>query len=304
MKYKKINTAILLIGFNRPENIKRLLNILKKTRVSRLYISIDGPRKNNNLDQNLIDKHRILIKNINWPCSVKALFNKKNLGCGKAVKNAIDWFFRFEKQGIILEDDLIPSNSFFFYCEELLNRYSKDDRIGMISGNNLTNFQFKKKSYLFSKHATTWGWASWRRAWKNYEFYLNWNKSIENKNIIRNGFVTNNFKSYLYSRIDYLVNRLVDTWDYQWSFTLYSQNQLCIIPKKNLVKNIGFDQSATHTKSKIKFLYNVKHEIQFPLIHQKYTCPDYDYDNIYEKLLGKRNYIPIFLKRLKKKLNL
>lgn len=160
-----------------------------------------------------------ILKNINWNCDVKTKFNENNLGCGKAVSQAITWFFDNEEEGIILEDDCLPSQSFFMYCEELLNKYKNDERIMHIAGNNpLTESRCKgNASYYFVKVQHCWGWASWKRAWKYYN--LQSYDTFKSNNMIKR----KNKQKYWMNIFDAMSKHTIDTWDYQWTYSIFQK---------------------------------------------------------------------------------
>lgn len=166
----KLKTAVLFLGYNRPDNTLESFKSIRQIKPARLYVAIDGPRKNFKDDKENVAKVKKIFNKIDWPCKLKTLFRNKNLGCKKAVSEAISWFFNFEEQGIILEDDCLANQDFFHFCENLLNRFKEDDRVACITGNNFQNNQWRgNSSYYFSKYNHCWGWATWRRAWKNYQ---------------------------------------------------------------------------------------------------------------------------------------
>lgn len=163
------NSAILLLIFNRLDTTQLVFEAIQKVKPPRLYIASDGARIDKLSEDSLVgDVRNYVINNIDWDCEVKTLFREENLGCKLAVSGAISWFFQNEGHGIILEDDCLPDHSFFRFCEEMLLKYSDDERIGMISGDN---FQFGgsqvEDSYYFSRYPHIWGWATWKRAWKS-----------------------------------------------------------------------------------------------------------------------------------------
>ena len=161
---------VLFLIFNRPETTIQVFSAIKKAQPNRLYIAADGPRPEYPDEVNHCKIARTIATNVDWDCEVKTLFRDQNLGCRLAVSQAIDWFFEQEPEGIILEDDCLPNQSFFWFCKELLEKYRNETRIMHIGG---TNFQFGKNrtnySYYFSRYAHIWGWASWRREWKYYD---------------------------------------------------------------------------------------------------------------------------------------
>ena len=252
-----LKTAVLFLIFKRLDTTKQVFEAIRKAKPPRLYIAADGPRENVEGEAEKVKAVRdYVMSNIDWECEVKTLFREKNLGCGRAVSSAITWFFENEEMGIILEDDTLPSQSFFWFCEELLERYKNDFRVGMISG---CNFQEGIKrgdaDYYFSIYNHIWGWASWASRWKNYDFFL---RNIDDASFIDELFTDKKARKY-WKNIFYKMKKLeIDTWDYQWTFTLWRNKQLTIIPNVNLISNIGFGQDATHTKDPNSKLSNMK----------------------------------------------
>lgn len=225
----KLNTAVLFLVFNRLDVTKQVFDVIKKAKPPRLYIASDGARNSVDGENEKVQEIRdFVISSIDWDCEVKTLFRDKNMGCGPSVKNAIDWFFKSEEMGIILEDDCLPDQSFFRFCEELLLKYELDDRIGMISGNNHAGYKHSEESYLFSKFKACWGWATWRTAWVNMDFEMQWLNTESKNSIINNmGYGRVSVKHWSNS-IKLIKNNEVSAWDWQWFFSLAVQNQLCI----------------------------------------------------------------------------
>ncbi len=182
---------------------------------------------------------------------MKTLFREQNLGCKIAVSNAIDWFFDNEEAGIILEDDCLPAQSFFWFCDELLEKYKDDLRIWHIGGNNFGAKIANKRqdSYVFVRYPQVWGWATWRSRWKFYDKdLLDFKHSFECNECISStlNLININILS-MKERFTKSTNGLIDTWDYQWHATVIKNHGLCIVPLKNLISNIGDGPDATHT---------------------------------------------------------
>ncbi len=241
-----LKTAVLFLIFKRLDTTKQVFEAIKQAKPTKLYIAADGPRDHVEGEAEKVKAVReYVINNIDWACEVKTLFREKNLGCGKAVSEAITWFFENEEQGIILEDDTVPSQSFFWFCEELLERYKNDKRVWHIGGTNFQDGIIRSDgSYYFSVISHVWGWATWADRWKFYEF--------EMKNISDDKFIDEYWKgsaAKYWKKIFWKMKKFeIDTWDYQWTFTIWRNKGLSIIPNINLVKNIGFGSEATHTK--------------------------------------------------------
>lgn len=273
---KSFKTPILLLVYNRPKTTELVFNEIRRIKPSKLFISSDGPK--NDKDVINCNKVRDIIKQIDWDCDVKTLFNDKNLGCKIAVTNAIDWFFENVENGIILEDDCLPSQSFFWYCQELLYKYELDERIMLISGFNKQEYWNPKKyDYFFSNLGGIWGWASWRRAWQ----YNDPDMSMLDKCIDEDYLVYLLGNKVGKKRAKDLLNAPKTSWAYPWGLSRHINNGLACVPSKNLIKNIGFNNDATHTNSK-SFMENINsHDLELPIKHNPIMIPDRKYDELF-----------------------
>lgn len=245
-----LNTPILFIIFNRPDTTRRVFDEIRKIKPQSLYIAADGPRIGRVGEAELCAETRKIVSNIDWPCEVSNNFSETNFGCKIGVSKAINWFFEKVEAGIILEDDCLPDQSFFLFCQELLEKYRSTDKIKMISGNNFQGgIQRGEASYYFSNFPHIWGWATWRRAWKDYDLSMRSYPQFKSEGKIKNIFTNRKIQRYYLSLFDRLYRNEIDTWDGQWVYSIYEKNGLTIIPNKNLVSNIGFGPNATHTKA-------------------------------------------------------
>lgn len=243
-------TPILFIVFNRPDTTRRVFEVIRKVKPSRLYIAADGPRETVASDKYRCEEVRSIKDSVDWDCEVKVLFQEKNLGCKKGPITAIDWFFKNEEEGIILEDDCLPNASFFTFCSDLLKRYRDNNTIMHISGNNFQQGNKRgEASYYFSKYSHSWGWATWRRAWNMFHPSLEKFDTFDASQIIKEvpvgadaqKFWIKNFRQTMQGN---------DSWDSLWMYTIWHNDGVCILPNVNLVFNIGFSNEATHTKGK------------------------------------------------------
>lgn len=258
-----LNTPILFLVFNRPDTTARVFEAIAKQQPKHLFIAADGPRLNKTGEAELCKKVREITTNITWPCEVKTLYRNQNLGCKIAVSSAIDWFFSEVEEGIILEDDCLPHPDFFTFCETLLHRYRNNTEVMHIGG---ANFQFGVKrdyaSYYYSTYAHIWGWASWRRAWKYYDVNFN-PKGFDA--LLKQKFRRKLEQTYWKNTLTKLQNNSLNTWDYQWTFSIWKKNGLCIVPNENLITNIGAGQDATHLTSTDNKFVNLKTNNILPL---------------------------------------
>lgn len=243
-----LNTAVLFLVFNRLDTTIKVFEAIRKAKPPRLYIGADGPRKDRPGEEEKVNAVReYLLGNIDWECELKTLFREDNLGCKYAVSRAITWFFKNEEMGIILEDDCLPRQSFFWFCEELLVKYYNENRIMQINGMCYLNNVKIEQSYFFTKYNHIWGWASWRRAWEKYE--IDFKNFEDDFNKIDNVFLSNAEKQYWYKVFRRYYDGLIDTWDYSWTFSIWKNNGLAIYPKISMIRNLGFGPEANHTKS-------------------------------------------------------
>lgn len=286
------NIPILFIFFRRKETALKSFERIRDIRPSTLYLACDGARSNIPGEREIVEETRkVILESIDWPCDIHTLFQDKNLGCGMGVYTAICWLFENEEKGIILEEDCIANNSFFPYVAELLERYKNDNRIGMIAGTNKIPTYPMSYSYCFSKYASIWGWATWRRAWQHMSLNLDFLTHHQNDVLKNRGYQGKETRQWKW-QLNMINKNRVSAWDWQWCFSLASQNQLCIFPKVNLISNIGNDAMSTHTAYSNIFIPCC--DLDFPLNHPLYVMPDNAFDR---KLYHKGNSIFAIIKR-------
>ncbi len=245
-----IHTPVLFMVFNRFDVTKKTFSSIRNARPLKLYFSVDGARDSHAGEQERVDEIKnYVLENIDWECEVKTLIREENLGCKNAISGAIDWVFDNEDRAIILEDDCVPSFSFFVFCQELLEKYKNNKKIMHINGNfYLDEYINLNESYYLSKIYGVWGWATWKRAWRYYDPSMqDYIKSKEN-GLISKYFGNKNIDYWMTKYFDDVYfNQNGSNWDPVWSFAIVSQNALSISPTVNLVKNIGFSgNGSTH----------------------------------------------------------
>lgn len=280
IKESLVDVAVLVIFFNRPDTLKQVFDSLKMARPSTLLLWQDGPRNENDISR--LKKCREIFNDIDWECEVYANFHDVNMGCDPSTFRAQKWAFSIVDKCIILEDDMVPSQSFYPYCKELLDKYENDERVNMICGvNHLEVADFCPNDYLFSYYGSG-AWASWKRVSDG------WDSSYS---FLDNEYYLNNLKRKMPElyKISYQIALNRRSTGYEWwetiiGFNSYLNNRLAIIPKYNLVTNIGVTEEATHGSSlklmnkRVRKLFNMKsYDFSAPLKHPKYIVPDYEY---------------------------
>ncbi len=270
-----LSTPVVLTLFNRADVAGRVLNAIRAAQPTRLFVIADGPRPEVKTDLERCAATRAVLDQLDWPCRVERNFSATNLGPRICIARGLDWVFDQIPEAIILEHDCLPHVSFFRFCEELLERYRGESRVGMISGDN---FQFGRndppnnESYYFSRLCPIWGWATWRRAWKHYDVEMKeWRSLRRSKwlaDICHNAVAENYWKRQFDSCLENHRDSL-QSWDLPWLFTCWRQNMLSIIPKVNLVSNIGFGEEAVHTRRATVYANAKTEAVEFPLAHPR-----------------------------------
>jgi hypothetical protein len=241
-----LNTPVLFIIFNRPNYTKDVFEKIRNAKPRQLFIAADGPRASKPNEIQLCKKTRRIVENIDWDCELKTLYRDKNLGCGRGVSSAITWFFEHVEEGIILEDDCVPDESFFPFCEIMLEKYRNTEGVMQITGTNyhFDTFINQNNSYYFSALNPIWGWATWRKAWKTFSFDMFDIEHVEA--ILSERILSPEFKAWLLLIYKKTATGEIDTWDSVWNFHFNKNQGICVTPNVNLIKNIG--ENGVHFK--------------------------------------------------------
>ena len=247
---------ILYIVFNRPTETQQSFEALRKIKPSKLYISADGPRQHKPDDFDKSQEVKSIVSKIDWDCEVKTLFHDNNLGCRVAPETALEWFFKNETEGIIIEDDIIPNAGFFEFCQTMLERYRNDPTVFSVNGCSL-GYHNPKEPYGATRYFNMWGWATWRRSYelvqKTWSAYTpemgvdndpTMKKNLHLPYIFKGNAKWRQHWQGLFNDVYY--KRIDTVWDYQWTYTVLKTSQFCIRPSDNFVVNIGSGAEATH----------------------------------------------------------
>lgn len=273
-----VKVPVLFVIFNRPEQARRAFEPIRLYRPRCLYVAADGPREGHPGEAELCERTRhTILARIDWPCEVRTLFRKENVGCGRGVSEGITWMFETEEYGIIVEDDCILSPDFFRVCEELLPRYKDDNQVAQINSCNPKFCGQETDSYYFITYPAIWGWATWARAWKGMDFYMTSWEEVRKRIFKRFSFTEALIHYYFWSKLHKKIVRgeVLKIWDAQWSIYVFMQDKLCIALPANLIVNCGLGGEATNCKdpdSPMKNLFYGK--VTFPLRHPLQTGKD------------------------------
>lgn len=304
MKPFLVDVPVLLFVFIRPDTLTQVFDVIKEARPSKLFLASDGPRENNSTDKIKIQQSREIVENIDWDCEVHRIYFDKNQGMYATFKSAMDYVFERVDRCIFLEDDVVTSISFFEYCRDVLEKYKDDLRVNMVSGmNHVGVYSGPSTDYFFTKGASIWGFALWKRTYDlfykldyaNDEYLINCIKENAKK-----------YKSFQKALVGYLHNQNYNGHpagpEFYLGLTLVSQNQLTIVPTRNMVCNIGYGEGNTHFGSGLKFLPNAIQklfnmeicEIEFPIKHPKFVVEDKRYEDKVIRILGRSFTVKVY----------
>ena len=267
----RMQTPVVMVVFNRPELVRRVFERVRAARPPKLLVVCDGPRASRATDsERVADVRKIFETAVDWPCEVIREYAEKNIGCMDRIHSGLNRAFALFEEAVILEDDCLPEPSFFSFCDEMLARYRDDKRVMNIAGTNFVADHYQSSSsYWFSHHPWTWGWASWRRAWQHNDFYLSgWDA---HQTELRASFASRWERQYWISTFEHARRdlRATDCWDFQWNFSCRINDGMSVVPRYNLIENLGFISDSTHTAGDMSRLAVRTRPLDFPLQHPK-----------------------------------
>ncbi|MCL5997266.1 MAG: glycosyltransferase family 2 protein [Chloroflexi bacterium] len=280
-------TPVAFIIFNRPGSTEQVFAEIARAKPPKLLVVADGPRESHPHEAEKCLAARAVIDRVDWDCEVLTNFATSNMGCKNRVASGLDWVFQQVDQAIILEDDCLPHPTFFRFCAELLEKYHDDERIMMVAGSNLRPGQERAEySYHFSRYSQIWGWATWRRSWQNYDVDMKLWPVIRDEHWLEDILEDRRAAQKWSKPLQTFYDGHAETWDTQWMFACWIQSGLTVIPRVNLVSNIGFGPDAVHTKDPTSRHANLPTEaMSFPLRHPPFIVRDIKVDRLTEENL-------------------
>lgn len=276
---------ITIIAFRRPDLTRRVLEAVAEVRPQKLFVFTDGPRPDHPEDESACAETRAVFDSVDWDCDVVRNFSDRNLGCGRGPSSGFSWVFEQVEEAVFLEDDCVPDPSFFEFCGEMLERYRDDERVMHISGSTLRSTALPiDESYCFSQVPACWGWAGWRRAWRHFDLALPSWPELKETSWLMDLFENEKAVAYWAKLFDRAHDEGGDVsyWDYQWAYACWANSGLTVVPRVNLVTNIGWGEGATHTFNDNDPTANLKaHALDMPLKHPERVLANRDLDRRY-----------------------
>lgn len=289
-----LQTPVAFLIFNRPDTTERVFNAIAQAKPSKLLVIADGPRAGRVGEAERCAQARAVIERVDWECEVLTNYADSNMGCKMRVATGIDWVFQQVEEAIILEDDCLPEQSFFRFCQEMLERYRHHPRVGMVTGGNLQFGQQRgDASYYFSRYSHIWGWATWRRAWQLYQREIPQWPAFREQGWLNQLFETQGERDYWATSFQLVHEGKLDTWDCSWTFATLTHGLLQVVPNVNLISNIGFGPDATHTHVVGIHADMPTSPIHFPLKHPDFILANAEAD----RYISNDQIAPSFMRR-------
>jgi len=250
--HEPLRLPVLLTAFKRYDTARLVMEAIREARPPRLYMACDGPR--NEAERERTERVRTLVELVDWPCELHTLFHEKNKGTKYGMVENMNWFFDHEPEGIVLEDDIVPAQSFFWFAQELLEKYRDDERIWAIIGNNLATggLRTDPQGYWFMAHGygAYSGWAGWRRSWERFDMDMKDWPEVRSQRWFKDYFLSHSERQEVTKLFEYTWNGTISgAWDYQFDYAKMKARAVNIIPNVNLCRNVGFGDDATHSVS-------------------------------------------------------
>ena len=294
----RLQTPVSVFFYRRPDHLRQVMAKVREARPPVLFGISDGPKPGNpEVQKGVEESRRVFREVVDWPCRWELLEREGNQGSYLSVSQGLDWVFERVNETIVLEDDTVPGPDFFRFTAELLEQYRENERIGAVCGNNYDDPKDWKSdaSYRFTRYHHSWGWGTWKRAWQCFdreEKLLSEIPNIKKENWMK---LSTREWAYWERCFQRTYARKLDAWDYRWTLALWNHRMVCVIPRVNLVRNIGFDLQATHTVER-NFADLEMHQVKrltFPLLDPQEDLPDRGLDDRvfhshYERLEGRR----------------
>lgn len=292
----QLKTPVAFLIFNRPDTTAKVFAAIREARPPKLLVVADGPRADRPGEAELCASTRAIINQVDWPCEVLTNYADVNLGCKDRVSSGLDWVFHEVEEAIILEDDCLPHSSFFPFCEQMLDRYREDERVMMVGGTNYLFDRLKiEESYCFSRYFAIWGWATWRRAWSRYDITMREWPRLRNEGQLQSFYSQRFMRNHVIRIFNAAYHGNIDTWDIQWFYTCLFNNGLSIIPRANLISNIGPVGTHTSGDRSNNFFPVFSTEVD-DLKHPEKVYPNFVYDGDFFSTKLKTGAIDFFWK--------
>lgn len=293
MKPALVDISVLILFFNRPQQLSQVFEQVRKARPSRLFLYQDGARSER--DAPGIEACRKIVSQIDWECDVHHNYQQVNAGCDPSNYYAQKWAFSLSDKCIIFEDDSIPSVSFFRFCKEMLDKYEHDTRISMIAGFNPEEITPDVPyDYFFTTTFSIWGWASWRRVIDQWDEHYTFLDDTFNMQQLRGLIKERKFRSDFLFMCQRHREHQKAYYETIFHASILFGSGLSIVPTRNMINNLGATADSTHFVGSVhtmpkgyRRIFTMKrHEVEFPLKHPRYVIENVAYKKSVYRIMG------------------
>ena len=245
---------VLLLGYNRPQQMRGLIQSLSPLKPKLILLAVDGPKSNRYNDADLVRQTQNLASEISWDAEIRTRFRDSNLGLRRAVVDAVTWANSEYGMVIVLEDDVRAGPHLLEFLKYNLTKYHESNKIGHVNGYNLVSEEYLTNpncAARLSIYPESYAWATWERAWQKYDDDLTWAKNASVKEIRKICGSTIGALRWKQNFTDAASER-IDTWAYRWLASMWEHNWLMVSPNRNIATYTGLE-GGTHTRRKPKW---------------------------------------------------
>ncbi|EMA65533.1 hypothetical protein [Halorubrum kocurii] len=277
---RSLSTPVALFAFNRPDTTAQVFEQIRAAEPPELCLVADGPRPDHPDDEENCEAVRTVLDGVDWDCEVHRLYRETNVGMPEAVYTGLDWVFERVPEAIILEDDTVPNADFFRFCETMLDRYRGDARVMMVNGTNrLETWRDADQTHHFVTWQDVWGWATWRDAWREYDPDIDAWGDPEVRARIADHVADGDRADYHADLFDSLYEGRVTGWSRAWRFAMFRNGGLSVVPARNLVTNVGFDERGHYATDPDSPLAGLpRRDLRGPYEERATVIPDREYE--------------------------
>lgn len=279
MEQFRLTTPVSMIVFNRLDCVIETLEKIRQAKPEKLYIVSDGPREDRDGEKQKVEAvRRYIEEHIDWDCNVKYNYAEQNMGSKYRIYSGLNWVFTMEEETIILEDDCVPNDNFFQYCQELLDLYADNEAVWMVSGINVIRKQNSSDPYFFARFSEIWGWATWKRAWSQIDIEMDSWPQARRTGAVKYAYDFFSYRCYL-READHQYHDKRDAWDIPWRYSMFLHHGVGIVPQENMIANIGCGrEDASNTIGEVDDDFTYGSSIKFPLQKKEQIVIDTKYD--------------------------
>ncbi len=303
-----VDVPVAINFYARPDTFEQVFERVREVRPTYLFLLSDGPRDTVKTDAENVRKCREIAENVDWECDLYHLYAEKNKGIFDTYFDGMKQVFGVVDRCIFLEDDCVVAKSFFEFSKVLLEKYKDDLRVNFINAFNIMGVNERVDAdYFFSGESAVSGYALWKRTFDNMNLSL-FDDSyaldcvIDCAKQIKPGYERRILKTFKNPNWEGHIPHV----EFHKNLMRFSQNQIFIVPTRNMLKYVGIAGNSLHTtddprklpKKVLAILTRDSYEIDFPIKHPRYCVRDLKFESDVNKALAWNRPHILFLRRI------